>query len=211
MKVLNMPVYSAFDSNVYVAIGSEKAFLIDSGSGRDPELCDRIEGVLDGYSLSGILLTHCHADHAAGALEISEHFSCSVYVGRFDAPHLESADAVVCGRMLGIHARPTPCIPVSEGDVFDLGDGETLQVMETPGHTRGGVCYYSPGSGILFSGDTLFAQGFGRTDLPTGAYNELISSLRRLSIVNISTIYPGHGNIGTGGNPLFGMQNGDGE
>ena len=81
----------------------------------------------------------------------------------------------------------------SEGDVFDLG-GCRLRVIETPGHTPGGVCYFLPDDRLLLSGDTLFAGSVGRTDLPGGDMPTLMASLAKLvALPEDTTVVPGHG------------------
>jgi glyoxylase-like metal-dependent hydrolase (beta-lactamase superfamily II) len=78
-----------------------------------------------------------------------------------------------------------------EGDTIDLGE-HRLRVINTPGHTCGGICMYDEITQSLFSGDTVFASGVGRTDLPTGSEDELIRSLKKLSGIDVRKLYPGH-------------------
>ena len=87
--------------------------------------------------------------------------------------------------------RPAEII-LKDGDVVNFGKS-SLRVIHTPGHTKGGVCFY--GGGCLFSGDTLFAREVGRTDLPGGSYEELMYSVNyRLQVVaDAAKVYPGHG------------------
>ena len=81
---------------------------------------------------------------------------------------------------------------MKDGDTVKFGHC-SLQVMHTPGHTKGGICLY--GGGCLFSGDTLFAGSVGRTDLPGGDYREMLESVRSKlkSVVDDTKVYPGHG------------------
>jgi glyoxylase-like metal-dependent hydrolase (beta-lactamase superfamily II) len=73
--------------------------------------------------------------------------------------------------------------------------GQTMRCILTPGHTKGGMCYYFPKAGMLFSGDTLFQESVGRTDFPTGSSRELIHSVREKLFVlpDAVRVYPGHG------------------
>jgi glyoxylase-like metal-dependent hydrolase (beta-lactamase superfamily II) len=79
-----------------------------------------------------------------------------------------------------------------EGDIIENGE-HRLRVIETPGHTLGGVCYYDEATSSLFSGDTVFADGYGRTDFNGGSLESLRKSIRKLSIMQIKGMYPGHG------------------
>jgi len=80
---------------------------------------------------------------------------------------------------------------LKDGDVIKVGD-LSFTVLHTPGHSPGSICLY--GEGVLFSGDTLFREGIGRSDLPGGNYRELMNSLHRLMALSEDTVvYPGHG------------------
>ena len=85
-----------------------------------------------------------------------------------------------------------PITALSEDDEIDLGGGEKLTVIHTPGHTVGSICLL--GQGNLFSGDTVFADGgVGRWDLETGDYNQLLASVEKLAGMNFENLFPGHG------------------
>jgi glyoxylase-like metal-dependent hydrolase (beta-lactamase superfamily II) len=86
-----------------------------------------------------------------------------------------------------------------EEDVIDIGE-HRLRVINTPGHTCGGICLYDEVTGSLFSGDTVFGSGIGRTDLPSGSAKELAMSLKKLSGIDVKTLYPGHMDIVSDGN-----------
>lgn len=197
MTVVQIGSAVPFDSNVYLVSGTCTA-LVDCGTGLDGSVCARVERALAGRRLDYLLLTHCHADHCGGAAEVAGRFGCRALIGAADAAPVESGDVVVTfADQLGVGFRPLRCEPVSEGDRIDLG-GLTLEVMETPGHTAGSVCYYDASSAALFSGDTVFRSGCGRTDLPTGSDADMRRSLEKLRNVNIRTVYPGHGPVGDG-------------
>ena len=87
---------------------------------------------------------------------------------------------------------------LKEGDVIDLGEWK-LEVMHTPGHSPGGICLYEPRAKVLFSGDTVFPQGnIGRTDLFAGCDADLVSSIERLTKLEVEILYPGHMEIVSG-------------
>lgn len=139
-----------------------------------------------------ILLTHAHFDHIMAVEEIRVATAAQLCVGAGDAPMLGDVQV-----NLSAMVYPTQAVELTadrlllEGDTVCFGNA-TLTVMETPGHTRGGVCYL--GEDVLFSGDTLFAGSIGRTDLPGGDMTVLRRSLARLAALDGDfTVYPGHG------------------
>ncbi len=139
-----------------------------------------------------ILLTHAHFDHIMAVEELREATGAPVCVGTGDAPMLADAQF-----NLSAMVYPTQTVALTadrllvDGDMVSFGDA-SLTVLETPGHTRGSVCYL--GDGVLFSGDTLFASCVGRTDLPGGDMTALRRSLARLAALDGDyTVYSGHG------------------
>lgn len=192
----------SFDSNIWLVKGSS-AIIIDSGTGlASDEVIGRIESELGPLDVSAVVLTHCHFDHTGGANALSAAFSCPIFLGTGDYDAISKADRVttVADFFLdsGSDLMPVDCTGVSEGYVFDIGEYR-LRVIETPGHTPGGICLYDEIGGSLFSGDTLFANGIGRVDLPGGSLRSMADSLLRLRNVNITTLYPGHGPAETDG------------
>lgn len=127
---------------------------------------------------AGILLTHHHYDHVGGVDKIRNFFDCPVYLHRGD---------------VDLYRKPVDVI-LEGGEQLDL-DGEKIDVIHTPGHTSGGVCYYSEKSKAAFTGDTIFNVDLGRTDLEGGSFTQLqntvVSILDKWS--NDITIHPGHG------------------
>ena len=142
--------------------------------------------------LKYILLTHGHFDHICGVYALKENFGGEVLIHADDRICLESTEWSLCDSVEGYSQTVmSPDREISEGDVISLGE-TGLSVMHTPGHTRGGVCYM--GDGKMFTGDTLFKVGIGRTDLPGGHLRTLVNSLRRIGSLNEDyVIYPGHG------------------
>lgn len=128
--------------------------------------------------LKGILLTHHHYDHVGAVERIRGELDCPVYLHRRDCDLY----------------RKTVDVYMEDGDVIDL-EGETLQVINTPGHTHGSVCFYSETSKVCFTGDTIFNVDLGRTDLEDGSFGEMCSSITEKvdQWGNDIFIYPGHG------------------
>ena len=178
MELKTFPIGS-LQTNCYMAWaeGSEKCILIDPGY--EPELL--LEQVrLQRKTLEAILLTHGHFDHVGGVKPIAAETGCKVYICAEEIKQpLRYSD--------GLHYTDT----VAEGDVLELA-GLTLQVLHTPGHTPGCVCYLC--GDTLFSGDTLFAGTCGRTDLPGGDFKAIQASLQRLAALEGDLkVLPGHG------------------
>lgn len=150
----------------------------------------RIRRLLEEQGLTPkiILLTHGHFDHTGAVKELQEWYSCPLAVGAEDEELLENPP-------LSLGQGDRFCMKADrllrEGDTVECA-GLSFTVLETPGHTRGGVCYLC--SGVLYSGDTLFRGDCGRTDLYGGDWDTLRRSLRRLAELPDETrVYPGHG------------------
>ncbi len=150
---------------------------------------DRAAGL--GLSIGAVLLTHGHFDHIGAAEELAAG-GIPVYLHPLDRPMLADPSkngseafglpAVVCA---------ADTTGVADGDTVRVGD-MSFSVMHTPGHTPGSVCYLFDGG--IFTGDTMFRSGYGRTDLWGGSFPDMIASLRRLAPYRRnSAIYPGHG------------------
>ncbi len=145
-----------------------------------------------------ILLTHGHFDHIGALNKIREEYGCPVLIHSADANALTNP-------MINLSALTGNSIVSSEAEQL-LEDGDrillgklTLEVLHTPGHTRGGVCFKY--DGLLFCGDTLFNSGIGRTDLPGGSMAQLEQSIRDklFTLPDDTLVLPGHGeptNIG---------------
>lgn len=165
------------ESNGYVMYQDKggSCYVIDPGSSSKTFIKYIEDMALD---LKGILLTHHHSDHVAAVKKLSAHFECPVYIHREDADYYrDSADVFL-----------------EDGMLLDL-DGEAICIIHTPGHTAGGVCFYSEKSKVVFTGDTIFDNDLGRTDLPGGSEKQLVSTCREIidKWSNEIFIYPGHG------------------
>jgi hydroxyacylglutathione hydrolase len=186
MQVIKLRT-SLYDANAYLV---DRHILIDVGMDARSVIAELGKYVRPG-DLETIILTHCHYDHTGGAGEVAAAFGAKIAIHEDDAPLLGNPNASASS-MFGEKApSAVPDILLKGGEFF----GE-LEVIHTPGHTPGGICLYSARSKILFSGDTVFQDGsFGRTDLYGGSTQQLIRSIEKLSLLDVSAMYPGHGDI----------------
>lgn len=191
MLEINTLIVSPFEVNCYLVWDKEKkdGVIIDPGD-EDELIADRITKV--GMNPRAILLTHGHGDHIAAVDPLVKEFKLPLYIGEKDAPMLASPSANISA----IFGFQVVCPPadflVKESDVIGFGPLK-FTVIETPGHTLGGVCYQI--DNYLFTGDTLFQNSVGRTDLPGGDYATLINSIDKklLPLPDDLICYPGHG------------------
>jgi glyoxylase-like metal-dependent hydrolase (beta-lactamase superfamily II) len=140
-----------------------------------------------------ILNTHGHFDHVGANKKMKEATNAPILIHASDAPMLPTLSAHA--RMFGLSAENSPEADqlIKDGDIISFGKNITLKVIHTPGHTPGGVSFYT--DKIVFVGDTLFAGSIGRTDFPGGDYDTLIASIQKKLFLlgDDVVVYTGHG------------------
>jgi hydroxyacylglutathione hydrolase len=180
---------SELDSNIYM-MGDT---VIDSGTGFN---FTRLYQALKILKMSigevkQIINTHAHFDHIGG----NGYFvDAKISIHEDDAPIVEKGDQKMSyadyfdGKLSPreVHTK------LKEGDTVDAGSME-LEVIHTPGHTKGSICLYDKSSKTLFTGDTVFSDGIGRTDMPGGNDAELNKSIEKISSLDVRRLFPGHG------------------
>jgi glyoxylase-like metal-dependent hydrolase (beta-lactamase superfamily II) len=189
--ILKTLVVGPLASNCYI-VGSAKTkagMLVDPGDDADTIL----NAITDsGLNIKLIAITHGHLDHTGALKEIYENIWAEIAMHGDEAESLQG-EYQSLGISFGL-AYPAPPMPdrfLEDGDIVEIGDLK-FAVLHTPGHTRGGVCFY--GEGVVFTGDTLFSNGIGRYDLPGSSYDQLMASLSRLmKLPDETVVYPGHG------------------
>ena len=163
--VLNM-----LQENTYVVYGDgDSCAVIDPGFQYEDEAGAVLES-LKGRTLDAVLLTHGHMDHIYGAARLQNDFGVPVYMSEEDVKTMDYYDRVA---KFGIKVpdRNFTITPIRDGDSVTAA-GISFKVIATPGHSPGSVCWYAPGEGLMFTGDTLFAGAIGRTDLIYGEYDD---------------------------------------
>ena len=162
-----------------------------------------------GLKLKQILVTHAHIDHVGGALRLKRLTGALIFLNENDLPLLKMMDSQAA--WLGIAPPETapPDESLTDGLVVGL-ERYPAQVLHTPGHTQGSVCLHFVPLKLLIAGDTLFAGGIGRTDLPGGNSSQIMDSIhsRLLVLPDETTVLPGHGPTTTigeerAGNPFL--------
>jgi len=188
-------ILGGYQTNCYVLRKDDSAkdcLIIDPGLE-----ADELIGLLDEQKLNpvAVLLTHGHIDHIAGVAALRNRFAdIKVYIHNLDAEML-TEPTINLSAMSGIaFVTDSEDVPLKEREIIDLA-GVKLLVLHTPGHTPGGISLYSRQAGVVFVGDTLFADSIGRTDFPGGSMSQLLASVREklFTLPGETEVYPGHG------------------
>lgn len=194
MEIISLPTIG-FASNCFIVHNGKEAFVVD------PSISEKkiIKALNErNIKLKGILLTHGHFDHIWRAQELRDETGAPLYVHEFDNEMLIDADKNAYRTFTGNDfAIKCADVLLSDGDVLCLGN-EKITVLHTPGHTKGSVCYDTGDS--LLTGDTIFAEGFGRCDLYGGDMNSLKQSIQKLTEMakrENRWIFCGHGENST--------------
>jgi len=174
---------------------SREAMVIDPGD----DIAD-ILALIQKHDLNvkQIVITHAHIDHVGGAMKLRAATGAPILLNQNDSALLKMLDLQAA--WIGMAAPGKVDIDHSIGELDKVQAGPLVaQVMHTPGHTEGSVCLYFPKQQKLIAGDTLFAGSIGRTDLPGGSFEKIISSLHEkvLTLPDETVVVPGHGPLTT--------------
>ncbi len=193
--------FNPFFENTYI-IWDEETFtaaVIDPGMSEDYEE-DEIKTFIDsnGLKIKYMINTHCHIDHILGAAFIKEKYNPLYLLPERDLQLYENAE--MQANMFGIEIKKLPAIDNYLSEAEDLLFGsERIQCIHTPGHSPGEFCLNSESSNFCLTGDVLFRDSIGRTDLYGGNFDQLIESIKTklLTLPDGVVIYPGHGDEST--------------
>lgn len=184
-------VLGSLGTNCYIVGDREtkEAFVIDPDEGKP--VLEALQK--EGLQCVGILLTHGHSDHIHGLQALVDTFGAPIYMSERDVPCLYDPQV----NLSALHGGP---VTIQGGTIKTLKQGDCVeagamrfQVLETPGHTVGGLCYYM--APAVFVGDTLFRGSVGRTDFPGGDFEALKASIQDqlFTLPDQTVAYPGHG------------------
>ncbi len=191
MKVFSY-VLGMIETNCYLIVNesSNQVIIIDPA-----EQAARIQEKVKEKQLVpvAVLLTHGHFDHIMAATDLAKEYDIPIYASEAEVEILQNPQLNLSVTMNQNYAL-TPDVVIKDNESINLAN-MNIKVLHTPGHTAGGVCYYFQENAVLFSGDTLFLESVGRTDLPTGNSELLLESIRhKLMVLHDDVkVYPGHG------------------
>ena len=193
LKELKIDTWVGDPTNCYIVLDEEskEAMVIDPAG--DVDKIEEMLKILEAR-VKYVYLTHCHADHILGVMELKSRCGGKVLIHRYDSeglnnPEINLSPYIGMGKIeLEADSR------IDDGDLLHLGELE-FRVIHTPGHTKGGTSLYCEKEKCLFSGDTLFRGTWGRTDLPTSSIEEIMDSIvnKLMKLPDETIIYPGHG------------------
>ncbi|KRQ87525.1 putative metallo-hydrolase [Caloramator mitchellensis] len=190
-------VLGYFHANCYLIADEDKkeCAIIDPG-GTPDKVINRCREL--GLDIKYILLTHGHGDHIAGVSKIKSETGAKVFMSSKDEYLVHGGNAEIVPIFRNIKPFEVDAF-VEDKDTINIGN-ITIEVIETPGHTPGGLTFKI--NNMLFTGDTLFSGSIGRTDFPKGSFEELINSIKnKILILNDDVkVFPGHGEATTVGN-----------
>lgn len=194
LEQLRVDTTKGIITNVYIVVSKNEAIVIDPG-GEPDKIIDKLNEL--NTNLKYIVLTHCHSDHIGAVTDLQKIKGGEVLISEEDGKAVNNPIRNLAPFMGSKLEKIKVDRFLSEGNKIELGD-EEFKVIETPGHTKGGICIYSEKQKVLFSGDTIFKGTYGRTDLPSSSYQDMKDSIQKLmKLPDDIDVYPGHGILTT--------------
>ncbi len=196
MLTIKKFIFNPFQLNAYIVYDEKGDALLFDPAVSSPEEMQQLESFISENNLTPKLLvnTHSHIDHIIGNRKVAGRYQLKLAAHPAGRPFLDHAAASAASFGLPFDGVKEIDIPLDEGDTLTLGN-HVLQVFYTPGHADGSLCFYAAPEGFVITGDVLFYQSIGRTDLPTGDYDLLQKSIwQKLFVLpDETTVFPGHG------------------
>jgi hydroxyacylglutathione hydrolase len=189
-------VFNPFQENTYVLYDETRACVVIDPGCYEPDENYELESFISDNNLDVKLLlnTHCHVDHVLGNYFVKEKYKVKLLINRLEEPVLKAVKVYAPNYGLFKYQDSTADDFLAEGDTIKFGN-QLLKVLFVPGHSPGHIAFLHSETEILIGGDVLFYNSIGRTDLPGGNYNTLISSIHEklFSLPDSVKVYPGHG------------------
>lgn len=193
LKLIRVKSHLRELTNCYIVMDEDtkETMVIDPGG--EPEKIIEMLNILDA-KVKYIYLTHCHGDHIGAVNKIKDEKGGKVLIHRYDSAGLNNKDVNLSPIIDMGDIELEADSRVNDNDLIHLGNLE-FKVIHTPGHTKGGSSLYCEKEGLVFTGDTLFRGTWGRTDLPTSSFVEIMDSItnKLLKLPDETIVYPGHG------------------
>lgn len=195
MNILTL-VTNPFQVNTYIIFNSEKkSVIIDPACSNQQERNYFIEEIEKlGLQPEKILLTHGHIDHIVGVEFMKQFYNIPVYAHKHTELFISKAEESAYLFGFEFNSKPSIDYFLEHGDNIGI-ENINFSVFHTPGHASGSLCFYEKNQNVVFTGDVLFMQSIGRTDLPTGDMDTLIFHIKEflLNLPPNTIVYPGHG------------------
>ena len=176
-------------ANCYILMDEETKEIVIMDPGGEADILSKEIDSLNGI-VKFIILTHGHFDHVGGVSDLYNKYKVPFYISAVDEDYIIKDNSGIFGKL------PSKASNIKEGETLSFGKN-TIKVLETPGHTKGGLSFVI--NDKVFTGDTLFRGSIGRTDFLGGDFDEIIKSIKEklLSLGDDTTVYPGHGPAST--------------
>ncbi len=191
IRIINT-IIGVCDTNTYCAWNPDtmEGLIIDP-AGNPERIFDMVNA--NGVKPAAVLLTHGHFDHILAVDEVREKYNIKAYIGVNEREVINSPQMNLAGAFMGMNYSADADVYLSDGQEIELA-GFKIKVLEVPGHTPGGVCYYIEDEKVVFSGDTLFHESVGRTDFPGGSSSALMNGIKNklFTLPDDTKVYPGH-------------------
>lgn len=196
MVQISFFTFGPFEENTYVLYDDTKECLIIDPGCSDASERQELATFIESKQLKPVKLlnTHCHIDHVLGNKFIAEKYTLGLEINKYDLPVLQALQIVAKNYGIPAEESPAPAAFIDEGDMIKFGNSE-IEILFTPGHSPGSICFINKKQKIVIGGDVLFYGSIGRTDLPGGDHTTLINSIKAklFTLEDDFEVFPGHG------------------